>query len=274
MPLSEFQKHVLKLLAAQRTQESYIAGGAPMAACTSRCSGDFHIFHDRAELVSESALADAELLSKNGLTIHWIRQGMGIWSGEVQGGPQPLKLEWAHDAGFRFFPAEADEEFGFVLHPADLTTNKALAIADRQEARDVYDIVSLSKTVPIAAAIIAAPAKDSGYTPESLIAAMKRNIVHPQVAFDRLRSDAPIDGGDLLRELRQSLAIAAELSKALPDEAIGKFYIDDGRIVVPDPARFGEYETREACYQGVVAQPDGLPIDVLAHIYGKGGYGR
>jgi hypothetical protein len=271
VPLSEFQKQVLRLLATQRTPESYIAGGAPVAARTNRYSSDFDIFHDQAELVSKAALADAELLANNGLTIRWIRQGTGIWSGEVQGGPQALKLEWAHDAGFRFFPAQADEEFGFVLHPADLATNKALTIADRQEARDVYDIVSLSKTVPTAAAIIAAPAKDPGYTPESLIAAMKRNIAHPQVAFDRLRSDAPIDGGAVLRELRRSLGVAAELASTLPNDAIGKFYLDGGRIVVPDPSRLGEYETREASYQGIVAQPESLPIDVLAHIYGKGG---
>jgi hypothetical protein len=274
MPLSDFQKHVLKLLATQRTTESYVAGGAPIAAYTSRYSGDFDIFHDRADLVSKAALADAELLNKNGLTIQWIRQGTGIWSGEVHGGPQPLKLEWAHDAGFRFFPAQADEEFGFVLHPADLTTNKALTIADRQEARDVFDIVSLSKTVPIAAAIIAAPAKDPGYSPDSLIAAMKRNIVHPQVAFDRLLSDTPIDGGKLLRELRESLDVAAELSRALPDEAIGKFYLQDGLIVLPDPTQLDAYQVIEACYQGVVAQPEEMPLDLLAHVYGKGGYGR
>ncbi|NNM78001.1 hypothetical protein HJG53_13930 [Sphingomonas sp. ID1715] len=269
MPLSEFQKYVLKLLAAQRSQESYIAGGAPIAASTSRYSGDFDIFHDREDFVSKAAAADAELLSKHGLSIRWIRKGTGIWSGEVEGGPQPLKLEWAHDAGFRFFPSQADDEFGFVLHPADLITNKALTIADRQEARDVYDIVSLSSIVPIAAAIIAAPAKDPGYTPESLIAAMKRNIAHPQVAFDRLRSDAPIDGGGLLRTLRQSLAVAADLAMALPDEAIGKLYFEDGEIVVPDPARLGSYETREAQYQAVLAQPEDLPFDTLAQKYGK-----
>src|SRR3546814_9311571 len=91
--------------------------------------------------------------------------------------------------------------------------------------------VCSSDLVPIAAAIIAAPAKDPGYTPESLIAALKRNIAHPQVAFDRLRSDAPIDGGHLLRKLRHSLDTAAGIAKALPDEAIGKFYIHDARIV-------------------------------------------
>src|SRR3546814_17974189 len=120
------------------------------------------------------------------------------------GGPQPLKLEWAHDSGFRFFPAQEDEEFGFVLHPADLTTNKVLTIADRQDARDVYALVSLSETVPIAAAIIAAPAKEHGYTPESLIAALKRNSAHPQISFDRTRRTPPTDGGHLPPKLHHS----------------------------------------------------------------------
>src|SRR3546814_8164500 len=74
MPLSEFQKQVLRLLAPQRTLESYVAGGSPIAAATSRYSGDFDIFHDRAELVSKAALADAHLLHKNGFTVHWHRQ--------------------------------------------------------------------------------------------------------------------------------------------------------------------------------------------------------
>src|SRR3546814_18582646 len=112
------------------------------------------------------------------------------------------------------------------------------------------------------------------YTPESRNAAFKRNIAHPQVAFDRLRSDAPIDGGHLLRQLRHSLDTAAGIAKALPDEALGKFYIHDARIVVPDPARLNEYKTRESHYPGIVAQPDCLPLHILAPIYSQAGYRR
>src|SRR3546814_20162387 len=93
MPLSEFQKQVLRLLAPQRTLESYVAGGSPIAAATSRYSGDFDIFHDRAELVSKAALAAAHLLHKNGLTVHWIRQGKGICAGEVMGRPKPHEIK-------------------------------------------------------------------------------------------------------------------------------------------------------------------------------------
>jgi hypothetical protein len=41
------------------------------------------------------------------------------------------------DNDFRFFPAQRDEVFGYVLHPLDLATNKAMAAAGRREPRDV-----------------------------------------------------------------------------------------------------------------------------------------
>lgn len=274
MPLDEFQKHVLKLLATQRSPNSYVAGGAPIAARTTRFSADFDMFHDRADLVAGAAEADARLLKTRGLSISWIRQGTGIWSGEVHGGPTPLRLEWAHDAGFRFYPVQADEEFGFVLHPADLATNKALTIADRQEPRDVFDLVALSEIVPVAAAVIAAPAKDPGYTPESLVGAIRSNIAHPQASFDRLRSTDPIDGGALLRAVRAGLDQGLEICGSLPDDALGKLYLEQGRIVAPDFARLASYDVVEASFQGIVAQPEGLPIDVIAQAYGQGGHGR
>src|SRR3546814_14938126 len=88
LPLSDFQKQVLRLLAPQRTLESYVAGGSPIAAAPSRYSGDLAIFHDRAELGSKAALRDVHVLHKNGLTVHWNCQGKGNWLGTGSGGPQ------------------------------------------------------------------------------------------------------------------------------------------------------------------------------------------
>jgi hypothetical protein len=38
-----------------------------------------------------------------------------------------MRLEWAHDSAFRFFPTQRHELLGYVLHPVDLATNKASA---------------------------------------------------------------------------------------------------------------------------------------------------
>ena len=36
------------------------------------------------------------------------------------------RLEWVLDSDFRFFPTQRDDIFGYVLHPVDLATNKAI----------------------------------------------------------------------------------------------------------------------------------------------------
>ncbi len=42
-------------------------------------------------------------------------------------------------------PLKADEDFGYCLHPADLATNKVLALVGRSEIRDFLDILQLDR---------------------------------------------------------------------------------------------------------------------------------
>ena len=46
MPLSRIQIEVLKLLAAHRDPESYVAGATPLNLKGPRYSGDIDVFHD------------------------------------------------------------------------------------------------------------------------------------------------------------------------------------------------------------------------------------
>jgi hypothetical protein len=87
-----------------------------------------------------------------------------------------MRLEWVHDSAFRFFPAQPDEIFGYVLHPVDLSINKASAAADRREPRDVVDLVTIHKTIlPLGAAICAAVGRFPGQSPEEMLADITRH---------------------------------------------------------------------------------------------------
>ena len=55
-------------------------------------------------------------------------------------GTQNVIIQWARDSAYRFFPLVEDEQFGLVLHPFDLATNKCLALAGRLEPRDWVDM--------------------------------------------------------------------------------------------------------------------------------------
>src|SRR5205814_4095770 len=93
---------------------------------------------------------------------------------EDSAGAEGVEIDWAADSAFGFFPIERDPQWGWRLHLFDMATNKALALSARTETRDYVDIVELHKTFPLAAICWAAPGKDPGFTPLSLLKMMKR----------------------------------------------------------------------------------------------------
>ena len=93
MPLSKFQTEILRLLAAHRNPESYVAGATAINQHGPRFSRDIYIFHDREESVAQAAAADTALLAKNGFTFDWLRREPGIYAAIVHRGGENMKLE-------------------------------------------------------------------------------------------------------------------------------------------------------------------------------------
>lgn len=68
MPISRLQSDILRVIAAKRDPESFIAGGVPINRSGPRYSSDVDIFHDRQERVAGAALGDAAILKDAGST--------------------------------------------------------------------------------------------------------------------------------------------------------------------------------------------------------------
>jgi len=64
VPLSKLQVEILRLLAAHRDPESYVAGSTPLNREAPRYSGDIDIFHDREERVARAAEEDSAMLKR------------------------------------------------------------------------------------------------------------------------------------------------------------------------------------------------------------------
>ena len=71
MPISNFQSDVLRTLAAQRSPDSYIAGGIAINREGPRFSGDIDIFHDSEARLETAANADAAALTAEGYSVTW-----------------------------------------------------------------------------------------------------------------------------------------------------------------------------------------------------------
>jgi hypothetical protein len=79
MPLTPFQSATLRLLAADRSPESFVEGGTVLNAepDSPRFSKDVDIFHDVETAVAVSAESDALTLTRHGYRIVWVlRQPM------------------------------------------------------------------------------------------------------------------------------------------------------------------------------------------------------
>jgi hypothetical protein len=240
MPISEIQAKVLRLIAANRSPESYLAGATVIhrGDKTPRYSRDLDFFHDLAESIARSAEKDAATLQEAGCEVRWLLRTPAIHRAVVTVGRQELKIEWAQDSAFRFFPVQKDELFGYLLHDADAAINKVLALAGRDEIRDFVDVIHLNKNyLSLVALAWAACGKDPGYTPEFLLEHAGRHAAYTQADLDRLDLRRPIEIKILKRQWLESLDEARNLFAALPAEEIGCLYLGPTRNpVAPDPS--------------------------------------
>jgi hypothetical protein len=242
VPLSNIQIEVLRLLAAHRDPESYIAGSTPLNRSAARYSADIDVFHDREERVARSAQADTDVLLQHGFAIQWQRREPSIYAAVVERSADVTKLEWVVDSDFRFFPTMRDAEFGYVLHPLDLATNKVGAAYGRREPRDLVDLLTIhERIVPLGAAIWAAAGKAIGFTPEGIINEIRRLARYTAADFRRIASEPPVDPVATMTQIREALDAAESFVSRMPTDKVGLLFLDGTHVVQPDPDQLGRY---------------------------------
>lgn len=230
---------MLRLLAARRSPESYLAGATVIHRSdeSPRFSQDLDFFHDLADSVAQSAESDASVLRHAGLALEWLLRAPTFHRAVVSSGQEMLKLEWAQDSAFRFFPVQQDAFCGYRLHDADAAVNKILALAGREETRDFVDILHIQSTyLSIGALAWAACGKDPGYSPAFLLDHAGRHVGCTQEQLNRLSLRKTLD----VKVLKQCWLTAVEqahrLITSLPDSDLGCLYLAaDGTPVTPDP---------------------------------------
>lgn len=250
MPLTEFQREVLRLLAQFRSPESYLAGGTVInqAADTPRFSDDLDLFHEAEEAVIRCAEADAKVLHDAGFSLSWKLRRPAFQRVVASKEGQSVRLDWAVDSAFRFFPVERDKELGFRLHLADAATNKALALAGRSEARDLVDVLHLHESyLSLGAICWAACAKDPGFTPEFLLQEMGRNARFQPVEFEALALARPFDPIAAKHAWLQAAKEARALFDSLPAADAGCLYLADEKPITP---RDFEHLAGLTCHRG------------------------
>lgn len=275
MPLTKLQSHVLRVLAAERSPDSYIAGGVAINRDGPRFSGDIDIFQDTEQRLEAAAQGDAKALTDAGLTLTWKKIVTGKRDAEVEGLGDQMRLEWVHDSAFRFFPAQRNELFGYVLHPVDLATNKTSAAADRREPRDIVDLVTIHETIlPLGAAICAAVGRFPGQSPEEMLADITRHSRFTAEEFRVLTTEQPIDVPDLHRRIRSMIEDAERFISRIPSDAVGVVFLERGKAVQPDLDALEKYQRHAGASSGVWPSSPEISSAMLERYKKQNGNGK
>lgn len=128
---------------------------------------------------------------------------------------------------------------GFVLHPIDLAVNKVLALAGRDEARDILDVMSAHETLlPLGALCWAACGKYPGLNPDSLLELLKRRGKYRPEDFNKLNLNVKIEVQELKQKWLKALEGAETFTRKAPPDQVGCLYFStsQGRFIEPDMA--------------------------------------
>jgi hypothetical protein len=241
VPLTPLQAEIARLLSANRTPDSYLAGGAALniEPNSKRYSNDLDYFQDSEARVASAFSADRETLERAGYGVKVLLQQPGFVRAIVSKAKATTKVEWAHDTAWRFLPTLRNDTSGYQLHPIDLAINKLLALAGRNEPRDFLDVMEAHRfLLPLGAQCWAAAGKDPGFTPSLLLDLLRRrgNLRPEDIARLHLR-EVP-DLAALKREWLTALAAAEAFVSSRPPEELGCLYYSRAeRSFVGDPER-------------------------------------
>jgi len=238
MPLTDYQSKLALLLSENRTFDSYLAGGAAILIepNSMRFSRDLDYFHDSEARVAEAFSADRSLLESDGFSIDVDLNQPGYVRAVVRKDGHATKVEWARDSDWRFMPTVRDDRVGFMLHPVDLAVNKVLALAGRDEPRDVLDTLHLHRHVLALGALCwAACGKDPGFTPLSLLELLRRRGRVRAEDLERLDLAEPIDLQELKSEWLETLESVEPFVESLPLGEIGCLYYSASQGIFVDP---------------------------------------
>lgn len=242
MPLTPFQSELGLLLARNRSEDSYLAGGAAILAApnTRRYSQDLDYFQDSSERVASAFASDRATLESNGYTVEPEISQPGYVRAVIRREGTATKVEWAQDSSWRFMPVIKSDAFGYQLHPIDLATNKVLALAGREEPRDLVDTVYLHQNVlglgPLA---WAATGKDPGFSPSSLLEMLRRRGKIRPEELSRLHLSEPIDVKTLKLEWLAALEAAESFISGRPPDEAGCLYYSGRLETFVDPGTAG-----------------------------------
>lgn len=261
MALTALQKDVMAIIAANRSESSYMAGGAVLNRDWFRLSDDLDIFHDTDEEIVATAKADIVALEGAGFKVTTDVLIYGVVECTVSRAGQDTMLQWMSETRYRYFPLVRDPEWGVRLNTADLAVNKLLAAASRTKARDYVDLITISAHyAPLGPLVLAASGKPPNFSPQKIIDEIRRRSqslpAEDYISVRGLPADMTVER--MREELAAALDRAETYIQAVAPSLVGLLPVDaSGR-----PVEAYDEKAEGILIRRATAEPETVPVPV------------
>jgi hypothetical protein len=233
VPLTNLQRRVVRVLRQFREEHTYVAGGAALNKQWPRMSDDMDIFQDRRDQLLAQIEPELQALRDADFSVEITTQDQSMVEAIVREYGFETRVQWLDDPEtcLRFFPAIADEEFGFRLHQADNAVNKVLCASRRREARDAVDIATIAEQyAPLGPLVWAAIGKDKGVNPQQMLRSIRdrvRGFSDEEIRAVRMDSGHTVSRDKILKIVEPALDAAYRYcEEEAPLEWIGHLFVD------------------------------------------------
>jgi hypothetical protein len=241
--LSNIQKDIASLLAKNRSAENYFAGGAVLNARTWRVSEDLDIFTDRDEIIPDIVQRDIAALKQARFQVVIDLEIYGCTEATVRKSGEVTQIQWMSESSSRFFPLQADPDWGLRLHMTDLAVNKVLAASTRRQARDALDLALIAdRYCALGPLFLGAAHKLPKLSPLRLIDQARHRIVTtPLEAFAAVSGRPEEVTPAFIKEIGlNALDDAEAFLEAAPDDWLEGIPIDAAGVPVNDQDQIAE----------------------------------
>jgi hypothetical protein len=238
MALTQLQSDILRCLAKNRSETSYLAGGLMLNKDWQRRSDDIDIFHDTDEEVTGAAEADLAALEAAGYKVRKDVFIYGVVDATISDGRSETIIQWSSETKQRFFPLVRDEEWGARLHQADLAVNKVIAASARSKARDIADLIAIAREYcPLGPLVLAAAGKPPNFSPRRTIDEIRRHALSIPAEEYLAVKGLPADWTPefIREEISRQLGIADKYSMAASPDLVGVLTVDKNGIPIELP---------------------------------------
>lgn len=258
MALTQLQSDILRWLAKNRSETSYLAGGLILNKNWQRRSDDIAIFHDTDEEVTDAAKADLAVLDAAGYKTHTDFIIYGCVDATVSDGTSSTIVQWFAETKRRFFPLVKDEEWGVRLHQADLAVNKVLAASGRSKARDIADLIAIGRNYcPLGPLVLAAAGKPPNFSPRRTIDEIRRHALSiPAEEFAAVKGlPADWSAACMRDEALRLIELADKYIMSAAPDLVGVLAVNKNHV----PIEVSDRKRGDAILRKATAEPEVMP---------------